>query len=148
MRYLFAFLLCAVLFSACSDCSTSISDDKTTIVEYLDQNNLTASSTTEGVYYSIDVPGSAEKPNSNSQVTVAYRGYLLDGTEFDASGADDLVIQLWQVIEGWTIGIPQFGRGGSGTLYIPSALAYDCDERTGIPANSILAFDITLVDFQ
>lgn len=141
-------MICAVLFSACSDCSTPIADDEKTIEEYLSSTNLSAEKTPEGVYYSISVPGSAEKPNSNSQVTVAYRGYLLDGTEFDASGDDDLVIQLWQVIQGWTIGIPQFGRGGSGTLIIPSALAYDCDARTGIPANSILVFDITLVDFQ
>jgi len=147
MKYLFSVVFCSLLiFSSCGDCSTPIEDDEVTIQAYIADNNLTAQSTPEGVYYIVNVAGSTEKPNSNSQVTVAYNGYLLNGTEFDSS--EEFITQLWQVIDGWTIGIPQFGRGGSGTLLIPSSLAYDCEAPVGIPANSILAFDITLIDFQ
>jgi len=146
MRYLSFLVLSVCVFYSCGDCSVSLENDEKTIQEYISSNNLNAQSTPEGVYYIIDVPGTDEKPNSNSKVTVDYTGYLLNGSEFD--GSSEFCTQLWQVIPGWTIGIPQFGKGGSGTIIIPSSLAYDCESRTGIPENSILAFDITLIDFQ
>jgi len=152
MRNILALVICIGFFWACSDtpevvsCSTPLETDKQTIENYMDNNNLNGQVTPEGVYYVIDIPGSTDKPNADSQVTVSYRGYLLDGTEFDSNA--NFTVPLWQVIEGWTIGVPQFGKEGSGTILIPSTLAYDCTAREGIPENSILAFDITLIDFE
>lgn len=152
MKYLVIFVFSSILFIGCADspevvsCSTPLETDKQTIENYMDSNNLIGQSTSEGVYYIIDIPGSSEKPNIDSQVTVDYRGYLLDGTEFDENS--NFMVPLWQVIDGWQIGIPQFGIGGVGTIFIPSTLAYDCVAREGIPENSILVFDITLIDFE
>lgn len=146
MRYLLAFVLCTSLFYACSDCS-SLEADEEIILDYITDNNLSAERTAEGVYYVIGIPGNSEKPSTNSTITIDYRGYLLDGTEFDSGEA--FSSQLWRLIEGWQIGIPQFGKGGSGTLLIPSTLAYGCEAQGSvIPANAVLAFDITLIDFQ
>ncbi|MEM9930589.1 MAG: FKBP-type peptidyl-prolyl cis-trans isomerase, partial [Bacteroidota bacterium] len=50
-------------------------------------------------------------------------------------------------IEGWKIGIPKFGRDGSGMLLIPSALGYGSRDLGVIPPNSVLLFDVTLEDF-
>jgi FKBP-type peptidyl-prolyl cis-trans isomerase len=44
------------------------------------------------------------------------------------------------------MGIPFFKEGGSGKLLIPSELAYGSSPRSGIPANSVLIFDIHLID--
>jgi FKBP-type peptidyl-prolyl cis-trans isomerase len=53
---------------------------------------------------------------------------------------------LQNVILGWTEGIPYFKEGGSGKLLIPSALAYGPNGTTGIPPNSVLIFEIELIE--
>jgi FKBP-type peptidyl-prolyl cis-trans isomerase len=50
------------------------------------------------------------------------------------------------VISGWTEGIPKFKEGGVGKLFLPSALAYGEQGTNGIPSNSVLVFDIHLID--
>nr|MBA3682346.1 FKBP-type peptidyl-prolyl cis-trans isomerase [Bacteroidota bacterium] len=88
------------------------------------------------------------QPKSSSNVTVNYKGSLRDGTVFDQSGAAGISIGLNSVIEGWKEGIPLFKKGGKGVLLIPSALGYG-DKATGkIPANSVLIFDIELLNVQ
>ncbi|MEO0877290.1 MAG: FKBP-type peptidyl-prolyl cis-trans isomerase, partial [Bacteroidota bacterium] len=42
---------------------------------------------------------------------------------------------------------PKYGRGGAGTLLVPSALGYGSQRVGPIPANSVLIFDIELIDF-
>ncbi|MFK7937360.1 MAG: FKBP-type peptidyl-prolyl cis-trans isomerase, partial [Saprospiraceae bacterium] len=54
--------------------------------------------------------------------------------------------RLSDLMEGWEIGLPKIKAGGEMTLYIPSPLAYGENVRAGIPANSIIIFDIKLVD--
>lgn len=144
MKYILSVCLALFFFSACTD---QAEKDVDIIENYLSANGLTADITPEGIYYIIDETGNGENPNPNSTVTVDYTGYLLDGTIFDSN--DNIDFGLWQVIPGWTYGIPVFDKGGSGTLLIPSALAYGSNPPGSvIPSNAVLAFDITLIDFQ
>lgn len=132
-------LLCGTIFSSCgSDYSGEIED-------YLEKNNLTAQSTEDGLYYIIDVPGNEIKPKLNSDVKVIYKGYLTDGKVFDQS-TTAVEFNLSQVIPGWTRGMTLFGEGGKGKLIIPPHLGYGETETTNIPSNSVLIFDIELVD--
>jgi FKBP-type peptidyl-prolyl cis-trans isomerase FkpA len=58
------------------------------------------------------------------------------------------------LIEGWKIGLPLIQKSGKIKLYIPPSLGYgasDIKDNNGvvvIPANSMLIFDVSLVDFQ
>lgn len=137
---LFAFSFC--LFS----CGDQAAEDDQIIMDYLNANNLPAEKTEEGIYYIIDNPGNNESPSINSTVNVNYAGYFLDGTEFDSN--DDIEFGLWQVIEGWQIAIPLLGKGGSGTFLIPSEYGYGSSGQGTIPGNTVLAFDVTLNDFE
>jgi FKBP-type peptidyl-prolyl cis-trans isomerase FkpA len=85
---------------------------------------------------------------AESTVTVAYKGYLTDGTVFDESDSNGITFSLRNVIQGWQEGIPLFKEGGSGMLLIPSALGYGSSSQGQIPANSVLIFEITLIDVQ
>ncbi len=116
--------------------------------DYFTANNITPEKTASGMYYVIDVPGSEEKPISTSSVTVFYKGYFLDGEEFDSTGDSPISFSLQAVIAGWTEGIQLYGRGGSGTLFIPSQLAYGRAGRGSIPPDTPLIFDVEIVDFQ
>jgi FKBP-type peptidyl-prolyl cis-trans isomerase len=49
------------------------------------------------------------------------------------------------VIPGWTSGIPYFKEGGYGKLLIPSALGYGPSGSGSIPPNTVLVFDVKLI---
>jgi len=122
--------------------------DRNLILQYIADNNLTAEEDPSGLFYVIDVPGGSEMPTINDEVTVTYRGELLDGTLFDKTpDGDNITFPLTGVIRGWQIGIPKFGRGGSGKLLIPSGLGYGTQSSGVIPSNSVLVFDINLIHF-
>jgi len=138
-----------LLFSACEPDRTQFELDEDAILAYIEENSLDATRHPSGLYYIIDDPGSGNKrPNLASEVSVRYRGYFLDGEVFDeTTGTDVATFPLRGVIQGWQIGIPLFMRGGKGVLLIPSGLAYGRSGRGQIPPNTVLAFDIELVNF-
>ncbi|MDO6472150.1 FKBP-type peptidyl-prolyl cis-trans isomerase [Maribacter sp. 1_MG-2023] len=111
---------------------------------YLSANDLVSETTASGLHYIIENPGDGAKPSASSNVTVAYKGYFLDGEVFDQS-VEGLSIGLNQVIAGWTEGIPLFNEGGNGVLLVPSHLAYGSFDYNGIPGGSVLVFDIELI---
>jgi FKBP-type peptidyl-prolyl cis-trans isomerase FkpA len=122
--------------------------DSILIHDYIIASDLNASRTPEGVYYIIDEPGSNEHPVLTSLLKVHYKGYLLNGTVFDKTTGTPAQFYLSQLIPGWRIGIPLFGKGGKGTLIIPSNLGYGSSSVSTIPPHSVLIFDIFLEDFQ
>ncbi|WP_419211638.1 FKBP-type peptidyl-prolyl cis-trans isomerase [Maribacter sp. X9] len=115
------------------------------ITDYLTTNNIEAEKTESGLYYTIENLGDGEQPTATSNVTVAYKGYYLNGTVFDQSQNDGTTFALNRVIKGWTEGIPYFKEGGNGTLFIPSHLAYGSYNYNGIPGGSVLIFDVKLL---
>lgn len=119
--------------------------DKALIEAYISDNQLNAQSTASGLYYVINKPGNDEHPTVYSTVTVAYKGYLLNGDVFDENLA--YTERLGLLIQGWREGIPLIGKGGKIKLIVPSAMGYGGEQAGNIPANSVLVFDITLYNF-
>jgi FKBP-type peptidyl-prolyl cis-trans isomerase FkpA len=120
--------------------------DDEIIQKYLTENHLSAQKTDSGLYFIIEGEGAGVNPSSTSQVKVSYKGYFTDNAVFDQSSTEGIILGLNQVISGWTEGIPYFKEGGSGKLLIPSALAYGPKGTQGIPGNTVLLFDIHLID--
>lgn len=146
---LLIFCLCgiAAFFLVQTACTKDKTDDEK-IKEYIATKGWTAQTTPEGVYYVIDSLGiGTTYPTANSTVTVKYKGYLLDGTVFDANQQNGITYPLFQLIQGWQVGIPKFKKTGRGKLLIPSALGYGSRATGAIPANSVLIFEIELVNF-
>jgi len=143
----FAFFL--VLFVSCNDDEDpSIKDfraiNETEIIKFINDNDLEAIRSNSGLHYVIENLGTGEYPTQSSSVTVAYKGYLTDGTTFDASDDDGITFGLNQVILGWTEGIQYFKEGGNGLLLVPSHLAYGSADYNGIPGGSVLIFEVNL----
>lgn len=147
MKYTAFVLLCLSLcFSACTKQSEK---DEELILEYISANNLDALSTSEGLYYIINEEGTGDRPAVTDEVLVDYEGYLLDGSVFDSSydRGQPAMFFLNQVILGWQIGIPYLREGGSAKLIIPSELGYgDSSPSSAIPKNSVLVFDVELIE--
>jgi FKBP-type peptidyl-prolyl cis-trans isomerase FkpA len=117
---------------------------------YLDSVGITATLDSNGFYYVIVKPGSGVTPGLCSAITVNYKGQLITGSIFDQQY--NFVYTLGALIDGWKKGLPHIKNGGEIRLYIPPSLGYGSKEvDTGnnmIPANSILIFDINLLNVQ
>lgn len=140
-------LLFLPLFFACSlsDDLEVLNQGEEDILKFIEENNLEATKTLSGMYYVVEDQGDGDAINSNSDVTVVYKGYFLNGTVFDQSGPDGVTFNLQQVIPGWTEGIPYFNEGGKGILIIPASLGYGASGRPGIPGGAVLVFDIEIL---
>lgn len=147
-------LALAVLLFACGEEELSFEErlalDLNTIQEHLDENALNATITPDSLFYQdIELEGTGDAPNTDNIVEVRYKGYLLDETVFDQTQGDATVsFRLDQVIQGWQMAVPLLKRGGKGTFYFPSVLGFGSLENGVIEPNTILVFDIELVDFD
>jgi FKBP-type peptidyl-prolyl cis-trans isomerase len=108
--------------------------------------------TASGLQYLVLTPGKGESPKPTDEVTVNYRGTLIDGTEFDSSykRGQPASFVLERVIPGWTEGLQLMKPGGKNRLFVPPQLAYDLHVRPGmgIPPGSLLIFDVELLSFK
>ena len=120
-----------------------------TIKTYLLDNGWEGQRHESGMYVVIDEVGKGdERPDLLDEVTIHYKGFLLDGTQFDGTETERATFALNQLITGWQIGIPYFGKGGKGKLVIPPGLAYGAGGSGPVPPNATLMFEIELLDFK
>ena len=98
------------------------------------------------------VVGDGQEAPVESTITAHYTGALCaDGTIFESShdSGNPATFGLWQVIEGWTKGVPGMKVGGTRRLVIPAEMAYGQRRASAqIPPNSDLVFDIELLAVQ
>jgi FKBP-type peptidyl-prolyl cis-trans isomerase len=74
---------------------------------------------------------------------------LTDGTVFWSSiDSDPLTIELSGLIEGCQKIISMMKKNDKWRVYIDPRMAYGDEGRPGIPPNSILVFDIELLDIK
>ena len=148
LRKFLAFILLVVIAASCQEDTTDYSPiDKKIIEDYLTANNLTAQSTSSGLYYIIEEPGGTDHPNINTHLVAYYKGYLTDGAVFDENYSWYTPVILSSFIKGWQEGLQLIGVKGKIKLLIPSALGYGEIVKEDIPANSVLIFDVELVEF-
>ena len=126
--------------------------------QFVSDNNLTDVQTTDsGLRFIVDNIGNDVSPTSSDSVRVNLTGMLLNGEVFDQD--DDRTLALQDEISGLSEGLELFSEGGSGTLLIPSRLAFGDggnsdlnldgipdDVIDGIPINSNLIFEIELLE--
>ncbi|MCE7043701.1 FKBP-type peptidyl-prolyl cis-trans isomerase [Dyadobacter sp. CY312] len=121
------------------------------IEDYLVKNNLKAKAvkTASGLYYIPEVEGTGPNPAPGDNIKAHYTGKLLDGKEFDSSKGKEplqLTIGAGMVIPGWEEGLTLMKKGSKGVLIIPSGMAYGPETNGPIPGNSVLKFDMELLD--
>jgi FKBP-type peptidyl-prolyl cis-trans isomerase len=128
--------------------------NKAAAQEFLAKNALEkgVKTTASGLQYRILIPGDAQAPSPapSDEVTVHYRGKLLNGTEFDSSYArgKPVTFMVGGVIKGWQEALALMKPGSKWQLFIPPELAYDMHSQQGIPAGSLLIFDVELLEVK
>lgn len=108
--------------------------------------------TASGLQYKVIAAGDlkAASPQAEDQVSVHYRGKLLDGTEFDSSytRGQPATFPANRVIKGWQEALLLMKPGSKYQLFVPPELGYGMDARPGIPPGSLLVFDVELISVQ
>jgi FKBP-type peptidyl-prolyl cis-trans isomerase FkpA len=100
--------------------------------------------------------GTGSEVKAGSKVAIYYKGWLTNGTLFDQSkaGSDGkmqpLIFTLGkhEVITGMEQDMVGMKVGGSRRMIIPPAAGYGAQAQGPIPANSVLVFDVELLDMQ
>lgn len=101
-----------------------------------------------GLQYKVLTEGSGKTPKETENVTVHYRGTLIDGKEFDSSYKMDkpATFQVNGVIKGWTEALQLMKEGAKWQLVILPELAYgERGAGSRIPPNSTLIFEVELI---
>ena len=106
--------------------------------------------TPTGLQYKVMKEGNGAQPKIGDTVTVNYRGTLTDGTEFDSSykRGQPATFPVAGVIKGWTEALQLMKVGSKFQLFIPPSLGYGEQARPGIPPNSVLIFEVELMDVK
>lgn len=115
------------------------------IEDYLAANNLQAVQHCSGMFYQIIEEGSGTAPTVCNNVDVTYSGKLTNGQQFDAA-TTPVSFNLGYLIHSWKIGIPLIKKGGRIVLYVPPTFGYGNQQSGSIPPNSILIFDVSLLN--
>lgn len=102
-----------------------------------------------GLQYQVLKPGTGEAKPTDADVTlVTYKGALRDGSVFDQSERPS-PMPVAGVVPGFSEGLKQMTKGSQYRFWIKPELGYG--ERTPdpqkLPPNSLLVFDVTLLDF-
>jgi FKBP-type peptidyl-prolyl cis-trans isomerase len=118
--------------------------------KFLAQNKLKPNivTTASGLQYEVITQGTGEKPKATDEVTVHYKGTLINGKQFDSSydRNEPLSLPLNNVIPGWTEGVQLMAVGSKYRFYIPYQLGYgERGAGQDIPPFSTLLFDIELI---
>lgn len=102
-----------------------------------------------------------ESPMFTDSIRVSYLGRLLpsasypEGYSFDSTvygtysskTNDTAKFLISSLSDGFATAVQHMHRGDYWRIYVPSELGYGKTGTTGIPAYSVLVFDLTLIDF-
>ena len=107
--------------------------------------------TASGLQYRIIKAGKGASPTKSDKAECHYRGWTIDGEEFDSSYSRNktTTFGVTRVIRGWTEALTMMKPGGKWEIVVPQQLAYGPGgKRPKIPPYSTLRFEIELVSVE
>jgi FKBP-type peptidyl-prolyl cis-trans isomerase FkpA len=163
-RLLLILLVCVTGFASCKKSASELDKintqagvDNKIITDYISANGLSATAkqvdsagVATGIYYIVIAPGTGNALFTNStNITVDFTGKILtSGQIFTNSNNFHPSFTLGSVMRAWKLAIPLIKKGGEIRILSPSRYAYGAFDQLdiGLPANSVVDFDIKLLD--
>lgn len=145
-------LFLGLVVGCLTGCKT-YSDDElktfdTQIQSYIAKEKLDSLERSEsGLYYRILSEGDGDPILYTDLVRFKYTGTLLDGTVFDRQ-TEPISFKVNELIGAWREVMSYLKSGGKAFLIAPPQLGYGDRNLDDIPANSILIFEIEVVEVK
>lgn len=142
-------VLCGLVFLAgCGDDPTDVDVELQVIeeVEFAPSLGIDLDEFTRklsGMYFKDIVVGEGDPARTGDLADVSYVLWLTDGTEVETARFD-MVVDAGIYLSGFEEGVRSIRPGGVRMIILPPGLAYGKEASQGIPAGSILIFEITL----
>ena len=137
---------------AAKEMSKKAAENSKVANDFLIKNKSEAGVTTteSGLQYKVITMGTGSKPAAGQKVKVHYTGKLVDGKIFDSSvqRGEPVTFGINEVIPGWTEALQLMPVGSKWMLYIPPVLGYGDQAMGGIPAGSVLIFEVELLGIE
>lgn len=129
-----------------------VQKDRERIENYIERKKLRMTMTESGLWYSVTIPGTGPRLNTNDAVRIEYICSLLDGTicySSDQSGPKNIVVGKSSIESGLDQGLRLLGRGGEAIFIMPSFLAHGLvGDGDRIPALSVLVYNVKVIDIN
>ena len=124
--------------------------DSIAIIDYLENEKLVDFIKDEnGIWYKRTETAEGKPVEANKQISIHYKGKLLNKEEFDNSydrkQTLNFILNKKQVIEGLDKALLNLNYGDKAIIIIPSRLAYGDKEVGKIPPNSVLLFELEVL---
>jgi FKBP-type peptidyl-prolyl cis-trans isomerase FkpA len=116
------------------------------ITDYLAKKKITNATKSEGTFVVVKEKGTGAPAAKGKYVTVKYSGRRLETDSVFQSSHYTFPLGERQVIWGWDQGLMLFNKGGKGTLYIPTYLAYGDNAAAQERPAGPLIFDVEILE--
>lgn len=142
-------LLFIVLLLGLGACKSYSEDDKESfdqeIQAYLTKKNIHCQRSSSGLYYRIENAGKGKTIQFHDYVSFRYKGYFLNGEQFD-NEVEPVQFQVKELIPAWKEIMLELKPSSRVYMVVPPHLGYGNQELDDIPANSILVFELEVID--
>ncbi|HNG64415.1 MAG TPA: FKBP-type peptidyl-prolyl cis-trans isomerase, partial [Ferruginibacter sp.] len=131
-----------------ADSAVEMNKELEQIYAAVKEGKLDTTGSNGNVFYKILREGSGDLVTINDTLVVRYIGKLLNDTIFDQTKDKPATFPLRRLIRGWQLGMPFCRQGGKIRLIIPSPLGYSIRNLGIITPNSILVFDVEVLEIK
>jgi FKBP-type peptidyl-prolyl cis-trans isomerase len=146
MRILFILMLLTTV-----GCSTYSDNQKSSfdkeIEAYLKKKKIKCDRTDSGVYFKTLKEGEGRQIQYNDLVSFKYKGELLNGNVFD-NHKKPVEFKVKELIGAWKELVLEMKNGGKVFMVVPPHRGYGDYDLNDIPPNSILVFELEVVDVK
>lgn len=115
------------------------------IQKYLKKKNIECEKSPSGLYFKIIEKGEGRDIQYKDKVSFTYRGELLSGRIFHEQ-QEPVEFEVSQLIGCWKEVMLNIKSGGKVFLVSPPQLGYGTNKLDDIPKNSILVFEMEVVE--
>jgi FKBP-type peptidyl-prolyl cis-trans isomerase FkpA len=151
MRTVLLVFFC-MTFMACQKEALQHEADIQMIRQYLIDSSITAvENTAANFFYNLSCDSSetiSPVRDSKLKIKIKYKAYLLDGTLLHDSNGVEETIEMDKAIFGWQLALELMHLNDTMLLLLPSRLAYGETGTVDVPPNSVMRFDIELIDIS
>ncbi|MES2799144.1 MAG: FKBP-type peptidyl-prolyl cis-trans isomerase [Bacteroidota bacterium] len=148
MRKLIRVFVMILLITSCGTYSEDQKSDFDRKIEsHIKKNKLDLKKSNSGLYFKITKEGEGRFVKFGDKVSFTYKGTFLDGKVFDHREVP-VEFDVKALISAWREIMLELKKGGEAYLISPPQLAYGDHQLDDIPENSILVYEIKLIDVK